>query len=227
MTRMLLQSALCLALCPMLAAQQAAPSTKSVLASLPKGTQINLVQLETVSSRTARKGQTVRMAVAENLTASGHILIPIGTPVVGVVSRRRAPISGKRNGYVVIKPLSLTLRDGSRLKLLEDPPGWNACGGMGKWCWGYLTPFGLLGLATLPFDMHHPDQPGDDRTVKACWSFPGYTARDHSFSTDDSNSAETTPLIASNIPLIAACHVEFPPVPYNYGYVKPPTVKTE
>ena len=215
MIRKMLQAILCVILCPLLAAQQRASSTKSAFVSLPKGTQVNLVLLETVSSLTAKKGQTIRMAVAESLTAGGHVLIPMGTPVVGVVSRRRAPIPGKRNGYVVIRPVSLTLRDGSRIELLEQPPGSNACGGMGKWCWGYLTPFGLFGLATLPFDMHHPDQPGDDRPVKACWSFPGYTVADYSFWIDDSNAAERTPSIASNIPLIAACHVEFPPIPYN------------
>ncbi len=224
----MLQFALCVYLSPLLVAQQAAPSTESLFASLPKGTQLDLVLLETVSSLTEKKGQTIRMAVAESLTAGGHVLIPAGTPVVGVVTSQRAPIPGKRNGYVLIRPMSVTLRDGSRIKLLEQPPGWNACGGMGKWCWGYLDlPFTLVGLASLAFDTHHPDQPGDDRPLKACWSLPGYTAADHSFGIDDSKTAERSPSIASNIPLVAACHAEFPPVPYNYGYVRPPTVKTE
>lgn len=229
MIRKFLPTALCLLLSPLLVAQQAASPTKLVFASLPKGTQLNLVLLETVSSLTARKGQKVRMAVAENLTASGHVLISAGTPVVGVVSNRRAPIPGKRDGYVWIKPESLMLPDGTQLKLLEQPPGWNACGGMGKWCWGYLDlPFTLVGLTSLLFESHHhPDQPGDDRLLKACWPFPGYTAADYSFGITDSGMTEASASIASNKALVAACHIEFPPVPYNFGYVKPPTAKTK
>ncbi len=224
------QLALCLVLSPLLAAQQTVPSPQVVFASLPKGTQVNLVLLQAVSSLIARKRQTVRMAVAEDLTTSGYVLIPAGTPVVGIVWRQRTPIPGKRNGYVWVKPSSLTLPDGSRLKLLETPPGWNKCGGMGTWCLGYIAmaPYTIVGLASLLFGSHyHPSQPGKDLAAKACLPLPGYIAKDRRFRVPTLNALGNPLSIASARAQVAACNPEFPPVPYNFGKVAPPTVSLE
>lgn len=51
------------------------------------GTEIQLTLLETVSSETARKGQTFRLEVASDVRALGHVVIPRGTPVEGTVLR--------------------------------------------------------------------------------------------------------------------------------------------
>jgi len=82
MIRHTLQAALCIALSPLLVAQHTRPLSKPVLVSLPKGTQLNLVLLETISSFTARKGQAIRLAVATDLMAGGCVVIPVGYVVM-------------------------------------------------------------------------------------------------------------------------------------------------
>jgi hypothetical protein len=229
---------------PLLAAQQAGESVpaqsresctatapaKPALVFIPKGTQINLVLLETVSSKTAKKGQSVGLAVAQDFVVNGIVVIAAGTPALSVITNQRKPIPGKRNGSVWFKPASLMLENGLRLKLLENPPGWNPCGGMGTWCIGYvaMAPYTIVGLVSLLFETHHhPDQPGEDKSLKACWPLPAYTASSYKFSTAVLNGAETAPSVSSTRVLVDACHPEFPPLPYNFGSVKPPTAKIE
>jgi hypothetical protein len=140
MIRWLLQSALCLILCPLLAAQQisspaapfdapqsstpaletAAPHLPPEFVNIPKDTQIELISLEAVSSATATKGQLVRLAVAKGVLVKGLVVIPRGTLATGVVSRLTKGVPGKRDGFLQVTPSVLFLNNGTTIKLHEN-----------------------------------------------------------------------------------------------------------
>jgi hypothetical protein len=188
-----LQSALCLVLSPLLVAQSpeigaTSPGTANQSISIPKGTAVNVVTLETVSSATAKRGQRVRMAVNQEVSVDGIIVIPAGTPVVGEVTHVRRAIPNKKDGYVVIRPVYLNLASGARLNLREYPPGEDSCGDMGP-CWEFflivvplLAPVAAVGLTAGLIDAAlHPRRKGprvsgDDEFTYACWRDTGYTA---------------------------------------------------
>ena len=176
----LLQSVLCIFLCPLLVAQQVSSSQQGVaaLASLPaakphgatillrRGTIVPLIRLETISSATAKVGQIERFAVSEDVKANGIVVIPKGTPASSVVTYVRKAICGQRNGMVTVGPPSLTLPDGSSIPLRYVP---------------YTDPeaAGLSGvvlfIAALPFvfsDMakarHPAPEPGNDEILPLC-----------------------------------------------------------
>jgi hypothetical protein len=113
--------------------------------NLPRDTEVELILMETVSSATATKGQAVRLAVAKDIFVQGRILIPRGTLASGVVSRVRKGVPGERDGNVEVRPVALTLADGTKLKLKEYPTGEDACGDMGP-CWA----FGLFAVVISP-----------------------------------------------------------------------------
>ncbi len=191
-----LQSALCIALSFLLVAQSpeiagASPSSANQSILIPKGTAVNVVSLEEVSSSTAKKGQKVRMAVIEAVTVGGAIVIPAGTPVVGKVTHVRRAIPNTKNGYVVTRPVYLTLASGARLNLHEYPPGEDSCGDMGP-CWEFylvllplmvsLEPVALIAGALHPDAIHldHTKKSqvrGDDELRKPCSRDTGYIAR--------------------------------------------------
>jgi hypothetical protein len=98
MIRNLLQAALCAILCPALAAQEVAPQTPASaetktempaaataepaqvpeFVTIPKNTEIWLVEVDSVSSATAKKGQPVRIEVSKDLVIDGRVVIPKG-----------------------------------------------------------------------------------------------------------------------------------------------------
>jgi hypothetical protein len=103
MNRLMIQAALCVVFCPLLTAQQpvapaSAPTEASNSNVLKKGTYVRLVLLETVSSATATKGQSVRMLVKEDVSADGVIVIPKGTSATGIVAWVRKAVPGKKDG---------------------------------------------------------------------------------------------------------------------------------
>ncbi len=181
MIRQSLQSVLCICLSPLVVAQQtlptaATPAGRDKPAILEKGTEVKLVLLETVSSATAKNGQKVRMAVAEDVSSNGVIVIRKGTPATGEVAELRKPVLNKRNGYFSIKPVDLTMASGSRLKLREYPP--DACEPDGP-CW-------LLRILVLPFmpfaiaheteERHRHPETGKEYTKQISSSEWGYLA---------------------------------------------------
>jgi hypothetical protein len=186
-SRKLLQSALCIFLAPLLAAQQTAdtavtpidhkPTLAPEFVTLDKGHEVHLLLLEDISSATATKGQRVRMAMAEDVIVDGKIVIPKGTKVQGEVSGLTKAISGKRDGYIHVTPLNLTLSDGGRLKLGDLPPGEDKCGDFGP-CWApllFLAPLVPLILIRVAVGADHLKQPGIDGTEHICSLEFGYT----------------------------------------------------
>ncbi|MGD0859002.1 MAG: hypothetical protein ABR912_06755 [Terracidiphilus sp.] len=188
MIRWLLQSTLCLILCPLVAAQQIAPPAASADApqsatpapatavhstgptiTLHRGTTVSLIRLETISSATAQVGQRVRFAVLEDVKVDGVIVIPKGTPASTVVTYVRKAIGGKRDGIVRDGPPSLILPDGSSIQLRNiDPPSSDFPGPI-------VLLFVALSIASLPywfshmFKAKHPaPERGNDEILSQC-----------------------------------------------------------
>ena len=144
MIRTTLQSALCLFLSPLLVAQQVAgntrqepPPAQSNQIRLPKGTWIPLVLLDPISSATARKGDTIRFAVARDIDAQGTVVIRRGTAASGIVTKVRKAVQGKRDGYVLFDLVNVKLTNGA-LPLTEHLSGRESNSGDGM-CWGVAS----------------------------------------------------------------------------------------
>src|SRR5271157_5022732 len=189
MMRKLLQFALCLILCPLLAAQQVTSreqspaareslptaQSKSATITLRRGTIVPLFPLETVSSATAQVGQIVRFAVSTDVKVDGMIVIPKGTPASGVVTYVSKAICGQRNGRVGVQPVSLTFFDGSLVPLREAPysdPEAEGISGV------------VLFIAALPFvfsdmakERHRAPEPGNDEILPLCWQWWSTTTK--------------------------------------------------
>jgi hypothetical protein len=141
MIRWLLQSTLCLVLCPLLVAQQAAPPTASADApqpsmpapatdtprplpefvTVPKGTEIELVMLDSLSSATNKRGDTIRFAVAKDVIVDGIVAIHAGTPVTGIVTAVKKMIPHKSSGQICVRAMFIDKAGHRGVLLTYDP----------------------------------------------------------------------------------------------------------
>jgi hypothetical protein len=170
MVRKVFPFALCLALCPVLAAQQAtssvapAPDASKPIA-LAKGKEVRLVLLEPLSSATATKGQLVRMAVMENVTdENGVVVIPRGTPAKDMVDGLIKAVPGKKDGCISLRPVSVNPPNSEPIAL-EDfhYVDGDALGS----AMAPLLPFFVIAyLVTMPFHKNHAA--GVDVNLQAC-----------------------------------------------------------
>jgi len=62
------------------------PALAQAGVTVPEGTKISVVTDQSVSSKTAKIGQTVSASVAQDVTAGGKVVIPKGSPVKLTVS---------------------------------------------------------------------------------------------------------------------------------------------
>jgi hypothetical protein len=183
MIRTTLQTILCLYLSPLLVAQQAASGgqnqaahgpapaaqAKAATINIPKGTFVPLVFLETVSSATAQKGQSVRFAVKDDVIVGGTVAIPRGTAATGVVTCVLKAIPGKGNGSLWVQPVNLILPDGAPLPLREAPDGDGMAGGLtGVMFTLAAVPFWIADMVKAPFQRHKPVVAGKDEIFPAC-----------------------------------------------------------
>jgi hypothetical protein len=128
---------LCLALCMTAIAQQSViqnnpePPTQADTVTISREVKIEFFLLESVSSSTAENGQVVRLAVANDVSTNGVIVIPKGTLAEGKVTHVHKGIPGKHDGQIAIEATSLLLSSGQRLRLRKYPPGEDDCGDMG------------------------------------------------------------------------------------------------
>jgi hypothetical protein len=171
MIRKFFQSALCLCLSPLLAAQQVAPAVQtSANANKPvvlkKGTPVELLLLDSVSSAGAVRGQSVRMVAGCGVTTfDGVVLIPKGTPAVGVVKWVRRAEPGKKDGEVSIKPTNLNLPNSAVIALRnyrfpeED--------GLGTALLPLLPFAYAVEFVTMPFHKKHHEA-GKEEVIEAC-----------------------------------------------------------
>ncbi len=147
-----------------------------------KGTAIDFVLLEPLSSSTAVKGQKVRLAVARDVDVGSVVAIPRGTPVEGVVADAQRAKPGKRDGNVKLRPVRLLLADGSGVNIREYPPGKGSCGPSGGCL--LLVPIAVPlvffmwpDIVQSAWDDHKTRHPGVDMEVAACTLSHGYTAK--------------------------------------------------
>jgi hypothetical protein len=179
MIRRILQSALCICLSPLLVAQQAseasgrldgaivpAPGPKAIV---PKHTEIRLILLETISSATASKGQSVRMAVARDVSVNGVVVIPKGAPAIGVIDFVRKAVPGKKDGDASIKPISVNLPNSSPITLRRY--NGSESDALGEALLPILPFCFAVTLVAIPFHKNH--ETGKDFVLQACsehWS---------------------------------------------------------
>jgi hypothetical protein len=163
--RTTLQSALCLCLAPLLVAQQAMsdnpgtnPPANAAIVTLRKGTVVALALIDPLSSATAQKGQTVRLALAEDVIVNGVVAIRRGATALGVIKSVSKAIPGKHNGYLQIEPVSFTPQDMSSIALNGyTPPGGDDDCSFGS-CLLLLIPYSIAGIVEAvkaPFRRHH------------------------------------------------------------------------
>lgn len=211
MTSKLIASALCLAFCPLLAAQQAseaperfeggvvpAPGPKSIV---PKHAKIKLILLETISSATASKGQSVRMAVAEDVSVNGIVVIPKGTPAIGVTDFVRKAVPGKKDGDVSIKPISVNPPNSRPITLRR----YNGSEGdaLGEALLPILPFCFVVTLVAIPF--HRKHEVGKVFVLEACSEY--WSELSHAIVIDPSGatSFEPTPAARPQTGLNAVC----------------------
>jgi hypothetical protein len=170
------------------AATAPTPEPAPVPLTLKKGTEVELVLLETVSSATAVKGQPVRFAVAKDVVADGLVVIPKGAPAAGVVTTVQKAVRDKRDGYVVVEPRKVEVGNGAWASLRDTRPGVNACD---DFCpsWGVVaailvfSPIIVAGLVLVaPWVLiawlsdRKNEIEGRDQVIQPCWRETMYTA---------------------------------------------------
>ena len=200
MVRTALQSVLCLLLSPLLVAQQfsyalseqsgqtvdsissprsaATGMTQNAGATLPRKTIVDFVLLKPVSSATAKKGQTVPLAVAKDVIIDGTVMIPKGTPASGVVKDVRPAIPHKRDGYVSIKPVSISVTGGFEIPVRPYYGGGDeVCDGFGN-CFGLILmmvalvpPMAIASAIKALFHRDNSKVLGIDQKLVPCWEF--------------------------------------------------------
>jgi hypothetical protein len=207
----LLSSVLCLAMCPLLVAQQASEAPRrlegAVLpppgpkAIIPKHTKILFILLETISSATGSKGQLVRMAVAKDVSVNGVVLIPKGTPATGVIDFVRKAVPGKKDGDVSIKPISVNLPTSKSIALrrYNEPEG----DALGEALLPLLPFCFVATLVAIPF--HRKHETGKEYVLEDC--FGDWWELSHAIviAPSGATSFEPTPAARSEAGLNAAC----------------------
>ena len=200
MIRKLLHSALCLILCPLLAAQKVAPLAmndgapqSSVPApaaampralpkfvTIPKDTRIELIPLEEVSSATATKGQLVRFAMVNDVLVNGLVVIPKGTLALGVVSYVTKGVPGKQDGYLQVMPHFISLNNGKTIKVQDTIYGSDI--GPSWFAYTFLAPLMLMIWIGVAVDKVHNSRKnekslGENYVIHVCESliWIGYT----------------------------------------------------
>jgi hypothetical protein len=78
-------------------------------AEIPKGSHVLLRMVNSISTRTAREGDYVYMTTATPIVADGHVVVPVGSYVQGVVSvsHRSGRVSGRAELGIRIETLTL------------------------------------------------------------------------------------------------------------------------
>lgn len=175
----LFSSVLCIALSPLLVAQQVsdapggvegalvpAPGQKAIV---PKHTEIRLILMETISSATASKGQSVRMAVGQDVSVNGVVVIPKGTPAIGVIDFVHKAVPGKKDGDVSIKPVSVNLPNSRPIPL--RPYNGSEQDALGEALLPLLPFCYVVMLVAIPF--HRKHETGKEFVLETCseqWS---------------------------------------------------------
>jgi hypothetical protein len=84
---------------------------------IPQGAHVGLRMVNSLSTRTAKEGDYVYMTTATPIAANGHVVVPVGSYVQGVVTRsvRSGRVSGKAE--LAIRLETMTLPSGSVIRI--------------------------------------------------------------------------------------------------------------
>jgi len=79
--------------------------------TVPKGTDVKLIFDQSLSSKTAEEGQSVKMHVADDLVVDGKTIIKSGTPVTAVIEKvdKRKRFGVNARIRVAINPVKSTM----------------------------------------------------------------------------------------------------------------------
>lgn len=122
MKRFLLKRACALSLLVALLAPTLAPAAALAAAQdgevvLPDGTELNVVTIEEISSKTAVEGDALTFKVDEDVKVNGKTVIAQGTLVKGEVSNSKKSGRMGKAGALSIRILSTETVDGQKVKL--------------------------------------------------------------------------------------------------------------
>ena len=215
MVRKTLQGALCLCLSPLLVAQQAImappatyfPQSAAMMSNeviIPKGTRIDLVSLENVSSATATEKSTVRFALAKDLIVNGVTVINAGSPVEGRVSRVRRGVPYRKWGSLSITIRKMQIGNHAQVRLLSSDPE-SPESKVDEWAQCVMI-FPLCGAMIIALSRLEHAKPGgnDEQAVlSSCAGWTFWTGSDFKVSDQDIADAKSTlsarsPMICTN-----------------------------
>ena len=121
MIRNTFQPAVCLLLATLLVAQQT-PALSQNEVIIPKGTRIELVSQDNISSATAVQNSVVRFALAKDLVVNEVTVLTAGTPVEGRVSRVRRGVPYRKWGELTISIKRIQIGNHSYARLRSSDP---------------------------------------------------------------------------------------------------------
>ncbi|MBJ7500643.1 MAG: hypothetical protein JHC57_12905 [Sphingopyxis sp.] len=79
---------------------------------LPMGTPLKLQTTAPLSTKDSKPGDRVRLAVVEDVSFRGTVVVPVGTPVIGEVSRAQRNGHVGRKGKLEVRLISIEMPDG-------------------------------------------------------------------------------------------------------------------
>ncbi len=98
---------------PAVAETSPAAAPASARPQIPDGTLVLLTLSETLSSKRHVKGDLFRLAISEDLTVNGVVVLPKGTPVVGEITRAETKAAFGVSGKLEARALYAELPDGT------------------------------------------------------------------------------------------------------------------
>jgi hypothetical protein len=212
MIRKILQSALCTCMVPLLTAQQAVEplpagyrSQSSMVPGeviVPKGTRIDLVALESVSSASAKKNSQVQFALARDLVVNGVTILYAGAPVEATVSGVRLGVPGRRWGKLTIRIRKVQIGHHALLRLTSNNPQDHDSSLHDVAFCAAILPLCILLLAAFP-DSAKPGDDGGQAVLAKCHNAVFWTTSDATISARDIDDGKTelagrSPITCSN-----------------------------
>jgi hypothetical protein len=96
---------------------QDAPAAAGAEVVIPDGTELNVVTIEEISSKTATEGDALTFKMDEDVVVNGKVVIAKGAIVKGEVSNAKKSGRMGKAGALSIRILSTEAIDGQRVKL--------------------------------------------------------------------------------------------------------------
>ena len=112
------------------------PALAQAGVTVPEGTKISVVTDQSVSSKTAKIGQTVSASVAQDVTAGGKVVIPKGSPVKLTVSSVQASGRLSTPAKLYLRLRSVTV--GGKTYTIATSSAGRTLGGKGKRDAGFI-----------------------------------------------------------------------------------------